>query len=96
MIRCCFLITICVSLLQLTVPLSLLVITLLLCIQVWDTRVQDVKAVGTLLGHTAGVTCIATRNDGRHIISNSKVSLRCLTLQIVCTINALDYLHECK
>ena len=44
-------------------------------INVWDTRTlsePNAKPVGFLSGHVDGITFIDSRNDGRHLISNSK------------------------
>lgn len=44
-------------------------------IKVWDRRTLDessAKPVGILAGHMDGITFIDSREDGRHLISNSK------------------------
>eukprot|EP01084_Bolivina_argentea_P239435 402447_1 len=41
-------------------------------INVWDERDGSMKAVGTLIGHGSGITCLSAKGDGRYIISNSK------------------------
>jgi DDB1- and CUL4-associated factor 11 len=39
--------------------------------QVWDMRTPD-KPEGLLMGHQAGITCIAAKGDGIRFVSNSK------------------------
>ncbi|CAM9830950.1 unnamed protein product, partial [Phaeothamnion confervicola] len=41
------------------------------CIKAWDTRVMT-TAVGCLVGHRGGITCLSSRHDGRYAISNGK------------------------
>lgn len=41
-------------------------------IKVWDARNNSLQSVGTLAGHTGGVTCLSVKGNGHHIISNSK------------------------
>ncbi|KAI9290982.1 WD40 repeat-like protein, partial [Neoconidiobolus thromboides FSU 785] len=44
-------------------------------IKVWDRRSMygnDCSPAGTLVGHTAGLTFVASKGDGRYCISNSK------------------------
>lgn len=46
-------------------------------IKLWDRRAMKSsrKAVGNLVGHIEGITCVSTKGDGRFCISNSKVYL---------------------
>ncbi|CAI2188948.1 6385_t:CDS:10 [Funneliformis geosporum] len=42
-------------------------------IKVWDRRsMRDGKESGVLVGHTEGITYVATKGDGRYCLSNSK------------------------
>lgn len=41
-------------------------------IKVWDKRINPVKPAGVLIGHREGVTCVKSKNDEIHLVSNGK------------------------
>lgn len=42
-------------------------------IKVWDRRsLSSERPSGTLVGHTEGVTFLASKGDGRYVVSNGK------------------------
>jgi WD repeat-containing protein 23 len=43
--------------------------------KVWDKRILSEThsaPIGVMVGHAEGITCIASKNDARHVVSNSK------------------------
>jgi len=41
-------------------------------IKVWDKRITPIKPAGVLVGHREGITCVTSKNDEIHLVSNGK------------------------